>query len=120
MGAVAGVGDLRSDVPRGTKANTSFAVWKTPRKRGRDPNRRGNARRRRCGLRLLQTRTVPANSIYFNLAGGTFSQDWSNTGLITTDDDRCNAPSIVGFRADGLTASSGTDPQTITGTSGVV
>ncbi len=42
-----------------------------------------------------------------------FSQDWSNTGLITTNDDWSGVPGVVGFRGDNLTAATGTDPQTI-------
>ena len=49
-----------------------------------------------------------------------FVQDWSNTGLITTNDDWSGVPGIVGFRGDGLTASNGTDPQTITAESTVI
>jgi predicted extracellular nuclease len=41
-----------------------------------------------------------------------FNQEWTNTGLITTDDDWSGVPGIVGFRGDGL-ASTGADPQTI-------
>ncbi|MFY9224323.1 MAG: Calx-beta domain-containing protein [Blastocatellia bacterium] len=44
-----------------------------------------------------------------------FSQNWSNTGLITTDDNWNNVPGIVGYRGDDLTANTGTDPQTILG-----
>ena len=49
-----------------------------------------------------------------------FVQDWSNTGLITTNDDWSGVPGIVGFRGDGLTAANGTDPQTITAESTVI
>lgn len=42
-----------------------------------------------------------------------FAQDWSNTGLITTNDDWSGVPGIVGYRGDGLTGSTGTDPQTL-------
>lgn len=42
-----------------------------------------------------------------------FSQDWSNTGLITASDDWSGVPGIVGYRGDGLTGATGTDPQTI-------
>ena len=42
-----------------------------------------------------------------------FSQDWSNTGLVTTNDDWSGVPSIVGYRGDGLTVATGADPQTI-------
>jgi predicted extracellular nuclease len=41
-----------------------------------------------------------------------FSQNWTNTGLITTNDDWSGVPGVVGYRGDGLT-STGTDPQTI-------
>jgi hypothetical protein len=42
-----------------------------------------------------------------------FSQSWSNTGLITVDDNWSGVPGIVGFRGDDLTTATGTDPQTI-------
>ncbi|HEY0462227.1 MAG TPA: DNA/RNA non-specific endonuclease [Pyrinomonadaceae bacterium] len=42
-----------------------------------------------------------------------FSQFWTNTGLITTNDDWNLVPGIIGYRGDDLTASTGTDPQTI-------
>ena len=42
-----------------------------------------------------------------------FSQDWSDTSLITINDDWSGVPGIVGFRGDNLTATTGTDPQTI-------
>jgi predicted extracellular nuclease len=44
-----------------------------------------------------------------------FSQDWSNTGLITTDDDWSGVPGIVGYRGDGLASSTDVDPQTVLG-----
>jgi predicted extracellular nuclease len=50
----------------------------------------------------------------WNLATqGNFSQNWSNAGLITVNDDWSGVPSIVGYRGDGLTAATGTDPQAI-------
>jgi endonuclease G len=42
-----------------------------------------------------------------------FAQNWSNTGLITADDNWNSVPGIIGYRGDGLTSSTGTDPQTI-------
>src|SRR5438445_4508500 len=42
-----------------------------------------------------------------------FSQDWSNTGLITTDDNWSGVPGFVGYRGDDLTDTTATDPQTI-------
>lgn len=56
---------------------------------------------------------------YFSLASGDFSQDWSNAGLITLDDNWANVPSIVGYRGDGLAAVNA-DPSLIRGTSDVV
>jgi hypothetical protein len=43
-----------------------------------------------------------------------FSQDWSNTGLITVTDDWSGVPGVVGYRGDGLTTATGVDPQTVT------
>jgi predicted extracellular nuclease len=43
-----------------------------------------------------------------------FTQDWSNTGLITTNDDWSGVPGVIGYRGDGLVAVPGADPQTIT------
>src|SRR6187401_1308324 len=42
-----------------------------------------------------------------------FSQDWSNTGLITTDDSWAGVPGIIGYRGDALTGGTGVDPQTV-------
>ena len=42
-----------------------------------------------------------------------FSQDWSNTGLITANHDWSAVPGIVGFRGDGLASGTGADPQAI-------
>ncbi|REJ81051.1 MAG: hypothetical protein DWQ36_13515 [Acidobacteria bacterium] len=42
-----------------------------------------------------------------------FSQAWTDTDLITADDDWSGVPGIVGYRGDDLTSSTGTDPRTI-------
>ncbi len=42
-----------------------------------------------------------------------FSQNWSNTGLISTDNNWSGVPGIVGYRGDGLAGATGVDPQTI-------
>ena len=42
-----------------------------------------------------------------------FSQNWTNTGLITVDDDWSGVAGILGYRGDNLTSVSGADPQTI-------
>jgi methionine-rich copper-binding protein CopC len=42
-----------------------------------------------------------------------FTQDWSNTGLITADDNWTAVPGIVGSLGNNLTATTDTDPQTV-------
>ncbi|HEV7782617.1 MAG TPA: T9SS type A sorting domain-containing protein [Chitinophagaceae bacterium] len=51
----------------------------------------------------------------FDLTPGSipFSQNWSTTGQITTDDSWAGVPSIIGYRGDDLTTVTATDPQTI-------
>jgi len=43
-----------------------------------------------------------------------FSQNWSNIGLITVNDDWSAVPGITGFRGDALTAANDVDPRTVT------
>ena len=54
--------------------------------------------------------TASADATYQTLP---FSQDWSNTGLITADDNWSGVPGIIGFRGDN-NISTGVNPQTIT------
>ncbi|MGH2673284.1 MAG: Ig-like domain-containing protein, partial [Actinomycetota bacterium] len=42
-----------------------------------------------------------------------FSQNWTDTGLITTSDDWSGVPGVVGYRGDGLTSVNDVDPQTV-------
>jgi len=42
-----------------------------------------------------------------------FAQDWSNTGLITVNNDWSTVPGIVGYRGDELVGATGVDPQSI-------
>ncbi len=42
-----------------------------------------------------------------------FSQDWSDTDLITTNDDWSGVPGIVGYKGAGLTNANDVDPQTV-------
>jgi predicted extracellular nuclease len=60
------------------------------------------------------------STAYFSLASGDFTQNWSNTGLLSAEDDWSAVPSIVGYRGDALTGSTATNPTSITGTSAVV
>ena len=55
---------------------------------------------------------------YFKLSTGNFAQDWSDRGQIIVSDDWSGVRSIIGFRGDALTT--GTNPQTVTGTSTVI
>ena len=56
----------------------------------------------------------PATSADGTLQTLPFSQNWSNTGLITADDDWSGVPGIIGYRGDNITAVTGADPQTLT------
>ena len=42
-----------------------------------------------------------------------FEQDWSNSELITTNDDWSAVPGIVGFLGQDVTTDVGVDPQTL-------
>jgi hypothetical protein len=50
-----------------------------------------------------------ASLVYYDLSTGNFSQDWTNTGLITTNNDWSGVPSIQGFGGDNALAT-GTNP----------
>src|SRR6188474_661813 len=58
----------------------------------------------------ISPRLVEANG---NAQSVPFTQNWSNTSLITTNDDWNSVPGIIGYRGDSLTGTTGTDPQTI-------
>lgn len=67
---------------------------------------------------LLQTQSITfaqplKNNTAHSLASGSFTQDWTNTGLITVNDDWSGVSGIEGFRGDGLTSLTGADPQTL-------
>ena len=53
---------------------------------------------------------VSADNTYQSLP---FTQAWTNTGLITVNDNWSGVPGIMGYRGDDLTTATGTDPQTI-------
>ncbi|MBX7106603.1 MAG: hypothetical protein K1X57_21180, partial [Gemmataceae bacterium] len=62
----------------------------------------------------LEERVTP-DATYFNLAQGNFSQNWSNAGLITANDNWTGVPSIIGYLGDdSATTATGVDPQTVT------
>lgn len=55
------------------------------------------------------------SKVYFDLSSGDFVQDWSDTGLITTNDDWNNVPSIMGYLGDDpSTTSADRDARTVT------
>jgi hypothetical protein len=43
-----------------------------------------------------------------------FAQPWTNTALITANDDWSGVPGVIGYRGDGLTGAVGTNPQVLT------
>ncbi|HET8798213.1 MAG TPA: Calx-beta domain-containing protein, partial [Thermoanaerobaculia bacterium] len=65
-----------------------------------------------CALVLVAAPAALADTTPHVLSASNFSQNWSNTGLITTSDVWTGVPSITGFRGDGLTTT-GVDPQTV-------
>lgn len=54
-----------------------------------------------------------ANLVYFDLSTSDFSQNWSNAGLITADDDWSGVGSVMGYRGDNGSQATNTDPQTL-------
>lgn len=60
------------------------------------------------------TFTINASDQYFGLVGGTFSQNWSNTGLISANNDWSQVPNVKGFLSGVDNAASSTDPASVT------
>lgn len=50
---------------------------------------------------------------YHNLSTSSLTQNWTNIGLITANDDWSGVPSIRGYLGQGITGSTGADPQTL-------
>lgn len=50
---------------------------------------------------------------YHSLASGNFSQNWTDTGLISANNDWSGVPSIVGYSTADVTSATGVDPQTV-------
>src|ERR1044072_3887801 len=53
------------------------------------------------------------SNTYPSLAASSLAQAWSNTGLITINDNWAGVPSIQGFLGQDITTATGTDPQTL-------
>ncbi|ADB16009.1 autotransporter-associated beta strand repeat protein [Pirellula staleyi DSM 6068] len=67
---------------------------------------------RRLLLESLEQR-LALDGTFHLLASSNFSQDWTNAGLITTNDDWSGVPSIIGYIGTGLASGDGVDPQTV-------
>ncbi len=66
------------------------------------------------------TGAASATTTLWDLSASDFSQDWSNTSLISTSDDWSGVASIMGYRGDNLTAANDVDPQTVLAFEGTV
>ena len=52
------------------------------------------------------------SNAYHNLATSDFSQNWTGTSALLTTGSWSGIPSIIGYRGDGMTSNTATDPQT--------
>jgi uncharacterized protein len=76
------------------------------------------ARGRPAVLALIATflvTLIPALPVAADTSAQTlpFSQNWTNIGLITTDNNWDGVPGIIGYRGDAMVGSTGVDPQTV-------
>lgn len=69
---------------------------------------------------VIAARRGEADNAYHHLASGAFTQNWSNTGLITLQDNWSGVPGIIGYRGDGLVSGLDVDPQTVLADSSIV
>lgn len=60
------------------------------------------------------------SNTYHQLAGGSFSQDWSDASLLSVNDNWDAVPSIIGYLGSDITGLTGADPQTLLGDGTVV
>ena len=67
-----------------------------------------------AGALALAAFGASADSLYHPLASGGFTQNWSNTGLITVNNDWSMVPSLEGYRGDDPAVGVGVDPRTLT------
>jgi hypothetical protein len=61
----------------------------------------------------LQMGVAEADSTYHNLCVSDFSQDWTDTSLITANDDWSGVPSIIGYLGARNGSTTGVNPETI-------
>jgi uncharacterized protein len=69
---------------------------------------------------LLQGGFFKMGTEYHALGTGDFFQDWSDTDLITSNDDWSRVLSIMGYRTGDVTSLTGVDPRTVTTDAGFV
>ena len=67
-------------------------------------------------LDACQGPIAPVMQPVMNMTPGSIlvSQDWTNIGLITADNNWSGVPGFIGYRGDALTNSTGVNPQTVT------
>jgi predicted extracellular nuclease len=73
----------------------------------------------RAANNIIAGEAIVMTKIYINLASGSLTQDWSNAGLITTNDNWSGVPNIEGYLGQDITTATGTDPRTLTSDSTV-
>lgn len=66
------------------------------------------------GTRNLGT-SVYCRRTHYQLAAGSFSQNWSNTGLISSNNNWNSVPFMRGYRGDGNVTATGVNPSTVLG-----
>jgi len=67
-------------------------------------------------ISLMLVLLAATHAVALAQPGLPFSQNWSNTNLITIHDDWSGVTGIIGYRGDNLTTTTGVDPQTIVAT----
>jgi len=91
----------------------AFASLRTVAGRRQGSRKRLAMVRRKALCEGLEPRMV-FDASYHLLSGGAFLQDWTDSSLITVDDQWSSVPSIIGYRGEGM-ASPGVDPATVLG-----
>ncbi|MEN1971964.1 Calx-beta domain-containing protein [Luteimonas sp. MJ204] len=70
---------------------------------------------RRLALALALSAAIGAAQADSTPQALPFAQDWTDTGLVTANDDWSNVPGILGYLGGDLTSANGVDPQTVLG-----
>ncbi len=69
-----------------------------------------------ASLEMLERR-IQMDATYTQISTAPLFQNWTNTGLITSNNNWSGVPSIQGFIGTGLASGTGKDPQTVLGES---